>query len=208
MKKTFAILMVIILTISLLTACKEGGSNNSQNGSNKGTTKDVISASALVSAEEATAIMKVKMEKSESDSLKLAFTDRVKYVSDNGPTISINLYQEALYNKDDSNQQSAMKKGWTNLLQRNENPLIKKAEEGHEEVITTKLTGIGRAAYLDDSKLGDIWTIFVFYDEYMIYITVLLDLHGNTPADIKAQYIEKTIDLSKLALENLKAIID
>jgi len=228
MKKTLALATALLLTLSLLAACGGGGSNSSSgSGSNASASssasstassgsnasnnsskaiKDVIPASALISAEEASAVMGLKLERSKLDPIKVAFTDKVRYESD-GPSVSVSIFQEALYDTTNSSQQSAMKNGWAALLKNNENPLIKKVQEGHDEVITTELTGIGRAAYLEESKLAAMWTVYVFYDEYMIYVTITHSIYQKATAEENVFYTEKTIELSKIALENLKAII-
>ena len=225
MKKILALGLALMLTLSLLTACGGGGSSNALSGSNTATTppassntdsgnntnnnspkatKDVIPASALISVEEATAIVEQKMEASNSEPLKKHFVDETRYRSADF-SFAIALWQEALHDENDSFENDLLKKGWTSYLQKMEEAYVK--NNADQNII--QISGISGTSYIQEGAGYGQWLLHIFYGDYYIHLVI-----GNTtgPSRIDTEdeltwKHEKLIEAGKLALERLKAIV-
>jgi len=235
-KKTLTLVMVLLLTLSLLSACGGGDGSNSPGGGDNNTpsgdsnssasqpaendaddgnntggnspkaVNDVIPASALISREEASAILGVELNTGENKPITTAFIDAVRYSSEDYLSLTVQLKQEALY--DEETSPTKLKNGWAAHIESEHKRLIRQTEEEQEEFIMTAVPGIGDAAYLSDSTIMECWTIYVIYGEYIILVVVSPDIYGDPSSDAEiASYKEKVMEAGKLAADKLKAII-
>ena len=231
MKKLISLGLALLLTLSLLTACGTGAGGNTSGGGNAsgggsatpppaensakdgnaaggGSSKavhDVIPASALISLEEASAIMGLELKADENKPITTAFIDAARYSLD-GTSLKVELKQEALY--DEETSITKLTKGWAYHIESELKRITKQSEEEHEEYIMTVVPGIGDAAFLSESTVMDHWALFVFYGEYIIVVGVSPSIFGDpATADEAAWFKEKAMEAGKLAADHLKAII-
>ena len=121
MKRNFVLALVLIFTITLLTACGSnngsGGIENSDNSAgaespaNNTSTeaRDIIKASELISNGDAATILGQDM-KDGAITVQKPLNDEARYES-GAYTLHVSICQEALYDKDNNLQKSLLKNG-------------------------------------------------------------------------------------------------
>ena len=214
MKKTLTLVLALILTLSLLTACGGNGGNSSLStgstdlpSSDSAADKQVIYASALLSVDDVGNILGTEMfganfmynniDRKESSVYDGVSSIKCDYWSDNY-TVSISFFQDvASYVEMEINKIEAQ---------------IKTPSESDIEHFTA-LDGIGDKAYLshlfDDSG---ICSIYVFYGDHCI-VSMLVNVQGVSATTSRGNEEEmawrqdKVTECGKLALEHLKEIL-
>ena len=182
-----------------------GAKDGNAGGGSSKAVHDVIPASALISLEEASAIMGLELKADENKPITTAFIDAARYSLD-GTSLKVELKQEALY--DEETSITKLTKGWAYHIESELKRITKQSEEEHEEYIMTVVPGIGDAAFLSESTVMDHWALFVFYGEYIIVVGVSPSIFGDpATADEAAWFKEKAMEAGKLAADHLKAII-
>ena len=208
MKKTAALVLLSLLILSLLSSCKliggSGSSGDSGTGSGAGKSiKDVIPASALLSLEEASAVMGITMAPNKVDPFPRPFIDEVKYECDKFK-LSVQLWQHALYDETSKMQTNVLKNGWPAYMERQRKSLADHVEE--YELI--ELSGLGDYACLQPGVAFGQWLLHVFYGEY--WFTIVIGNAGldNTPdSEEMIAWKQDTLQqAAKVALKNLKVI--
>jgi len=236
MKKIFALVMVLLLTLSLLAACggdnnDSGNGNDTDNGSkpasgdadsdndapassDAGGDTDKSSPKAIKDVIEASNLISLEEAKAimglelEANKDKPITTAFIDAArySLDGISLKVELKQEALY--DEETSPTKLKNGWAAHIESEHKRLIKQAEEEQEEFTMTAVPGIGDAAYISDSKIMDHWAIYIIYGEYIIVVGVSPSIYGDPASDAeKASYKEKALEAGKLAADHLKAIV-
>ena len=195
MKKILAFATLLALTLSLFTAC--GGSGNSVN--------DVILASQLLSAEDATAIMGQTVEVEDREQPYMPFTDMVNYDL-KGFNLSVWLMQEALHDKDSDLENDLVKNGWESYMQAMERAL---AENKNDAITIFKAEGIqGASAYFQDGGAMGLWMLYIFYSEYRIAINLSNTSMSKEDTEEEIAWKQaKLVELGNCAVDNLAEIV-
>ena len=212
MKRLLALSMVFFLTISLLAACggnsdsdtENPGNNESSTGNVSTTTvRDVIKASALISNEDAAAILGQGVEDG-TIAVQKPFNDEVRYEAESY-TLAVALSQEALYDKDSDLQKSLMENGWSSYMQQMEKAYV----ANYYEQNIVELSGMAGASYLQEGIGFGTWLLHVFCDDY--YITLSLSNASMNHEDSEDEILwkhEKLKEAGNLAVKHLKAILE
>jgi len=203
---------MVLFTLSMMSACMGNGFGNSGNGNNADNDspkaiKDIIPASDLISLEESMVIMEEQMKIDEYGPISMAFTDGIRYYSDNN-TLKVELAQEALADMDNRIAQNTLRDGWSAYLEKEQNRIINLLETEHEEYFVIEVNGIGEAAYFYDYKPSEYWALHVFYGEYYFVVSTSKSVQADPASEsVRKWYQDKTIEAGTLALDNLKKII-
>jgi len=164
--------------------------------------KDVIKASALISLEDAAAMLGQDM--TESKPFERHFVDEARYKGEDF-SFSVSLLQEVLHDKDNDLENNLLKNGWAVYLQKMEGAYAKNNQ--NQNII--QISGISGTSYLQEGEGFGQWLLHIFYGDYYI----ILVLGHNTGVDRVdgedevAWKHEKLTEAGKLAIERLKAIV-
>ena len=235
MKRTMGLAMVLLLTISLLTACGSGSSSNtpsgssntpattppdSDNGGNSNNTppanqdKRVIKASELLSKGDAERLLGGNIEVKEKNDDKIDVLSLGKittiYNSDAGASspyyISIGLYQNATLDNKNAQHKVFIDKGGISDYQEG----IRADRENRE--LAVKIDDLGEWACITGFEKLDSFgthTLEIGYGDYCISVTMVNWPKGNTFNDEEkiAWKTDKLTEAGRLAFERLEALI-
>ena len=181
MKKILTAILTLLLMLCLLSGCSlifpPSGENGGSEGEDAGddnnaqeASKDVILASQLISAEDATVLIGQSMAvNSDSPNPYTPFTDKAYYTSE-GYSFDIWLTQEALHDKDSDLENDLVKGDWQSYMKALEKAY---SNNKHEEVIIIETDAVqGASAYLQDGKAMGLWMLHIFCGDYKITLNL------------------------------------
>jgi hypothetical protein len=180
MKRILTVTLLLLLVLCLLPGCRlifppyEGnGGSEGEDESDDSTTaagRDVILASQLISAEDATVLIGQSMAvNSDSPNPYTPFTDKAYYTSE-GYSFDIWLTQEALHDKDSDLENDLVKGDWQSYMKALEKAY---SNNKHEEVIIIETDAVqGASAYLQDGKAMGLWMLHIFCGDYKITLNL------------------------------------
>jgi len=234
MKRTLALVMILLLTISLLTACGGGGSSNtpsgnsnpaptppaSDNGGNSNNTpptnqdKRVIKASELISKGDAERLLggTIEVKEKNDDRIDVLSLGKITtiYNSDAGASspyyISIGLYQNATLDNNDAQHKVFIDKGGISDYQKG----IRSDRENQELAVI--IDDLGEWACITGFEKLDSFgthTLEIGYGDYCITVTIVNWPKGNTFNDEEkiAWKTEKLSEAGRIAFDRLEALI-
>ena len=214
MKKVLALTIALLLSLSTLAGCDESGKNNIDSGNSSNHTassqREVIKASELISKEDAEALLGQDVEIHE-DIYEKSFIDQARYNSDD-KTLTIELWQEALHNKDSKFEKSLIQNGWSDYVKRMEDAYISytKADPENPDLVYIELEGTYGTYYLQQITLMGQSLMQIFYGDYMITL-YLSNYKSNSHVDSEDEKLwkrEKLMEIGDFAIERLKEIIE
>ena len=180
MKRIITVTLILLLMLCLLPSCSlifppsegNGGSASEDESDNSTTTtsRDVILASQLISAADATALIGQNMSvNGDSPNPYTPFTDKAYYMSE-AYSFDIWLTQEALHDKDSELENNLVKDDWQSYMKALENAF---ANNKHEEVIIIETDAVqGASAYLQDGRAMGLWMLHIFCGDYKITLNL------------------------------------
>ena len=208
MKRILAFTMLLALVLSLLTACggsgNPGGGDNTDNASAQAS-RDVILASQLLSAEDATALLGQSFEAEDRELPYTPFTDKISYQSES-LSLSVMLTQEALHDKDSDLENDLVKNGWESYMRAMERTY---AENTNESLNIFKAEGVqGASAYMQEGIGFGQWLLHIFTGEYIIWITLGNQSMSKEDTEEEIAWKQaKLIELGNFAVERLAEIL-
>ena len=202
MKKTLALILILLLSLTMLTACGNQETDNKSSDNNNKTSK-LIKASSLITSEDVGRILNVDMLNNEDDVIDLEdeLGGYSQCVYNSEPYMyQIFLYQDALLNE------KALKNGGTVWGFRNLVDGYKNKEEWRDYII--KVDGIGEEAYLTDMTGLERWTLNILQSGYRIDMIITYNPLKHKAFEGENEWkVEKLKEIGKLAVERLEAII-
>jgi len=229
MKKLFAIILALILSISMLTACRGGGDSGNGSDSAGGTpaltdsgdsgwennantsaqqTAEIIKSSELITQEDAARILgeNVKINALDERSHRVApGSVETRYGStESSLELSISLYQNAAFDINDKAHKKLLDQGGIASA----NDSLRKEHERRKDAVSAE--GLGDWAFITPTDNETYLTIVIGYGDYRIVVDTRGEPHGGKPADkgMLAMRTEILTEAGKLALERLAAIIN
>ena len=212
MKKIFAIALIAILALSLLTACGDNSGGDTNSGGDSKQDAGVIKASELISLEDAARILgqEVAVDEKKNDKIDKMTPGSIEILYDSIDTssiryISVTLYQNALLDPNSLAGKGLLDTGGISSY----NARIKTDRESKEGALV--IDGVGDWACITawESMGRRVGTIEIAYGDYCIAVTINGSPNYETASEEEtvAWQNGKLTDAGKLALERLAAIV-
>ena len=194
-------IFIYLLVLSLLGACSGNQGNKGGQSSGSKAARGVIKALALISREDASALLGQSMDDNESD--KRPFIDESKYVSKDY-NFSIAVWQEALHDKSSEFEKKLLKNGWAGYMKEME----KAYSLNYHQQNIVETGGIPGSSYLQEGGAMGLWLLHLFYGDYYITITVSNTSFSKTDSEKETAWKQaKLKEAGQLAVRKLKDIL-